>query len=124
MNRDALLGSPAAWELPGDGKEGWMGSSHNGMTPFLRAFEKMMQRCDSRWPNTPTVLEFLGASRPQTGAEIVRKSLDGYMELKTFQRLRQTAKLDTRFENPGPEIPDRYLAAEPLPASELVRPYI
>jgi CRISPR-associated protein (TIGR03986 family) len=120
---DALLRAPAAWELPGDGREGWSTPSHHGMSPFLLAFEKLMQRHDARWPKTPTVLEFLGASRPQSGAEIAKKGLDGYFELQDFQRIRQTAKLDTRWENPGSDTPDRYLPAEALPAAQLIRPY-
>ncbi len=116
---DAHLAPPDEWELPGPGREGWTDRDGASLTPFLRAFETAMRRCDRNWPQTAPVLELLGCARPEFGRAERDAGRAEYLQLPRFRALRDAVKA-----GPGrPQGPDRLLGAPPLAAAQLRRPY-
>lgn len=111
---DRLLVAPEGWELPAAGWEGWNrgappGTTPQGMTPFLRAFERSMQLQVGNWPHTIPVLEWLGSCRP-TGRDPSSERL--YPKLDEFRGIRK-----------GPYRAERLLPAERVAAADVKLPY-
>lgn len=86
----AYIKDPEAWELPGNGAEGWLMDGSNSMAPFLKAFEDEMKASEQAWPQTSTVKEFLGVSQPATTASLsdwYPGLQQGYKDMKDASKL-------------------------------------
>lgn len=116
-----MLAQPAAWERlddTGTGETGWLRDGQ-GMTPFLRAFERYMRGHVAAWPEVAPVTEWLALSDPAVGAALVAEKRAGSMALKDFRVVRQDAGARAK----AGRDPDRYLGAPQRPAGKARFPY-